>query len=132
MQTTTRSTDGRDVLERFLVAAERKDHQAMAALAHPGIEMSWPQSGERFVGRENALGALLATEEKPEIAGEPRIVGEGSSWVLLMPLRYGADLYQYAGIFEIEDGQIRRSTEFFGAPFPAQPGRARFAEPVED
>jgi hypothetical protein len=127
----TPSTDGRAILEQFLAATERRDYAAMAGFAHPEIEMSWPQSGERFIGRDNALGALLATEEKPEFAGEPRIVGEGSSWVLTMPLRYGADIYHYAGIFELEDGAIRRSTEFFGAPFPAQPARARFAAPAE-
>lgn len=127
MQTTTASDEGRAVLERFLAAMERKDYAAMAELAHPQVEMSWPQSGERFVGRDNALGALLATEEKPELAGQPRIVGQGSYWVLTMPLRYGADLYHYAGIFEFERGLVRRTTEFFGAPFPAQPGRAQFA-----
>ena len=131
MQATTPDTNGRLILEQFLAATERKDYAAMANLAHPEIEMWWPQSGERFVGRDNALGALLATEEKPEFAGEPRIVGEGSSWVLTMPLRYGADLYHYAGIFELQDGLLRRSTEFFGAPFPAQPARARFAAPPE-
>ena len=131
MEPTTQATDGRGILEQFLVAAEQKDYAAMANLAHPEIEMSWPQSGERFIGRDNALGALLATEEKPEIVGEPRIVGEGSSWVLTMPLRYGADIYHYTGVFELEDGLVRRSTEFFGAPFPAQPARARFAAPSE-
>jgi len=131
MEPTTQATDGRGILEQFLVAAEQKDYAAMASLAHPEIEMSWPQSGERFIGRDNALGALLATEEKPEIVGEPRIVGEGSSWVLTMPLRYGADIYHYTGVFELEDGLVRRSTEFFGAPFPAQPARARFAAPSE-
>lgn len=130
MQTTTPSTAGRGILEEFLAAAEQKDYAAMANLAHPEIEMSWPQSGERFVGRDNALGALLATEEKPEIAGEPRIVGEGSSWVLTMPLRYGAEIYHYVGVFELESGLVRRATEFFGAPFPAPDARARFREPM--
>lgn len=125
------STNGRAILEQFLAATERRDYPAMASFAHPQIDMSWPQSGERFIGRDNALGALLATEEKPEFAGEPRIVGEGSSWVLTLPVRYGADIYHYAGIFELEDGLIRRSTEFFGAPFPAQPARAPFAAPSE-
>ena len=132
MQTTPTTIDGRDILEQFLAATERRDYAAMAAFAHPEIEMTWPQSGERFIGRDNALGALLATDEKPEFAGEPRIMGEGSSWVLTMPLRYGADIYHYAGIFELEDGVIRRSTEFFGAPFPAQPARAQFAAPTEN
>lgn len=131
MQTTTPTTDGRLILEQFLAATERRDYAAAAAFAHPDIEMTWPQSGERFIGRDNALGALLATEEKPEFAGEPRIVGEGSSWVLTIPLRYGADIYHYAGIFELEGGLVRRTTEFFGAPFPAQPARARFAAPSE-
>jgi SnoaL-like domain len=131
MQTTQSTADGRSTLEQFLAATERRDYAAMAAFAHPEIEMTWPQSGERFIGRDNALGALLATEEKPEFAGEPRIVGEGSSWVLTMPLRYGTDIYHYAGIFELEDGLIRRSTEFFGAPFPAQPARAQFAALTE-
>jgi len=130
MQTTSRPTSGREVLEQFLEATERRDYAAMAALAHPDIDMSWPQSGERFIGRDNALAAMLATEEKPEIAGEPRVVGDGSTWVLTIPLRYGADIYHYAGIFELEDGLIRRSTEFFGAPFPAQPARAPFAAPA--
>jgi SnoaL-like domain len=129
METTRPTANGREVLERFLEATEQRDYATMASFAHPNIEMAWPQSGERFLGRDNAMAALLATEEKPELAGEPRIVGDGSTWVLTMPLRYGADIYHYAGIFELEDGVIRRSTEFFGAPFPAQPARAPYAEP---
>ena len=132
MQPTTTTTGGREILERFLAATERRDYAAMAELAHPDITMSWPQSGERFIGRDNALGALLATEEKPEFAGEPRIVGDGSTWVLTLPLRYGADIYHYAGIFELEAGLVRRTTEFFGAPFPAQAARAPFAAASED
>jgi hypothetical protein len=127
MQTTTQANDGRGILEQFLAAAERRDHAAMANLAHPEIEMTWPQSGERFVGRDNALGALLATEEKPEIAGEPRIVGEGTTWVMTMPLRYGTEIAHYVGVFEMDGGLVRRATEYFGAPFPAPDARARFA-----
>ena len=36
--------------------------------------------------------------------------------------------YHYVGVYEIEGGKIKRSTEYFGAPFPAQEGRARYAE----
>jgi limonene-1,2-epoxide hydrolase len=132
MQTERPTTTGRDVLERFLEATERRDYDTMARLAHPDIEMWWPQSGERFIGRDNAMAAILATEEKPEFAGEPRIVGDGTIWVLTMALRYGSDVYQYAGIFELDGEAIRRSTEFFGAPFPAQPARAPYAAPAGD
>ena len=131
MQSTTPTIDGREILEQFLAATERRDYDAIAAFVHPDVTMAWPQSGERFVGRDNALGAMLATDEKPEFAGEPRIVGGGATWVLTMPLRYGSEIYHYVGVFELDGGLVRRTTEYFGAPFPAQPARAPFAAPPE-
>jgi hypothetical protein len=121
-------TTGREALEGFLAAAERRDLAAVARYVHQDVVMEWPQSGERFTGRENAIGAVGATEEKPVLAGEPRIVGEGDTWVLTMPLRYGTETYHYVGVFELEDGLIRHSTEYFGAPFPPQETRARYAD----
>lgn len=119
----------RAVMERFWEAAERRDVEELAALASPDIVMTWPQSGERFTGRDNALGALQATEEKPEMAGEPELLGSGDVWVARLPLRYGSEIYHYVGIFELRDGLISRTTEYFGAPFPAPESRARFADP---
>lgn len=124
----TTETNGGEVLSRFFEAAEAADLERMRELVHADVTMEWPQSGERFRGVDNAAGAMLATEVKPEVAGEPSIVGAGSHWTMQMPLRYGADVYHYVGVFEITDGRIQRSTEYFGAPFPAQEARARFAE----
>jgi ketosteroid isomerase-like protein len=130
MSTTIRSTDlHREVIERFLGALEHGDPAAAAELAHPDVTMEWPQSGERFRGRANALAAMNATEVKPELAGEPSMIGSGNVWVIRMPVRYGSELFQYAGIFELRDGLICRTTEFFAAPFPADPARAPYAEP---
>jgi ketosteroid isomerase-like protein len=128
METTTRAADGRSVLEGLFAAQEAGDIDAMRRYVHDDIVMEWPQSGERFRGIENAVGALTATEVKPELAGEPRIAGDGGHWVAMMPLRYGTEVFHYVGVYEVDDGRIRRSTEYFGAPFPAQEGRARFAE----
>ena len=50
------------VIGQFLEAAESGNVEAMAALAHDDIVMEWPQSGERFRGKENALAALRAQE----------------------------------------------------------------------
>lgn len=130
METATRTDRGREVIERFLAAAEMKDVDAMVALAHEDLVMEWPQSGERFTGRENALAAFTATEEKPDIAGEPQLAGADDLWVIRMPVRYGQDIYHYVGIFELDDDLIRRSTEFFGAPFPPNPARAPYADPA--
>ena len=116
------------VIGQFLEAAERGDYAAMANLAHDDIVMEWPQSGERFRGKENALGAMKAQVTKPEVAGEPRMIGSGDVWVLLMPLRYGEEIHHYVGVYEVDGGKIRRSTEYFGAPFPAQEFRAQFTD----
>jgi ketosteroid isomerase-like protein len=123
-------SDGSDepTIMQFFAAMERGDMESAAGFVHDDFTMNWPQSGERFRGKADSLAALQATPEKPELAGEPRVVGEGNVWVLMMPLRYGSEIHHYAGVFELEDGKIRRSTEFFGAPFPAQPARAQFTD----
>lgn len=119
----------RATMMRFWEAAETRDLDGLASLVHPDVVMEWPQSGERFTGVGNALGALRSQEEKPEMAGEPSLDGCGDVWVASVPLRYGADIYHYVGIFALEDGRIRRSTEYFGAPFPPNPARAAFTDP---
>jgi len=118
----------RDVVERFFAASERGDADTVATLVEDDMVMEWPQSGERFVGRANVLAAMGAVEVKPEFAGQPRLVGSGDLWVLMVPLRYGEDILQYVAVLEIQDGKIRRATGYWGAPFPAQESRAPFAD----
>jgi hypothetical protein len=125
----TTTSDGKAVLMRFFEASETGDMDAARALVADDVVMEWPQSGERFHGRDNAFGAMMATEVKPRPAGEPRIAGGGEIWVLTMPLDYGGEIHHYVGIFEIRNGQIHRTSEYFGAPFPAPEARAKFAEP---
>lgn len=128
MNTTTETANGREILERIIDATERRDPEALRPLMHPEIVGEWPQSGERFRGPDNAVGAMTATETKPEVAGEPRIIGSGHLWVMMLPLRYGTDPYHYVGVFELDGGRLRHVTEYFGAPFPAQEARAKFAD----
>jgi ketosteroid isomerase-like protein len=116
------------VIGRFLEAAESGDLDSMAALAHDDIVMEWPQSGERFRGKDNALGAMRAQEVKPEFAGEPRMIGSGDVWVVMVPLRYGDEIHHYVGVYELRNGKVAHSTEYFGAPFQAQEFRAQYAD----
>ena len=118
----------RDVVERFFAASERGDAEMVAALTDDEMVMEWPQSGERFVGRANVLAAMGAVEVKPQFAGQPRLVGSGSVWVLMVPLRYGEDVLQYVAVLELEGGRIKHATGYWGAPFPAQESRAPFAD----
>ena len=119
----------RELVMEFLEAGERGEMETIIRLLHEDMVMEWPQSGERFSGRDNAAGAMRAQEVKPEPAGEPRMVGSGDVWVVMLPLRYGEDLYHYVGVLELDAGRIRRGTGYFAAPFPAQASRAPFADP---
>jgi ketosteroid isomerase-like protein len=118
----------REIVERFFAASERGDGEVVASLVHDEMVMDWPQSGERFVGRANVLSAMGAVEVKPEFAGQPRLIGSGAVWVLMVPLRYGDDVLQYVAVLELQDGRIRHATGYWGAPFPAQASRAPFAD----
>ena len=118
----------RDLVERFFAASEQGDLAALAPMIDDDMVMEWPQSGERFQGRDNVLGAMAAVEVKPQFAGSPRLIGSGAVWVLMVPLRYGEDVLQYVAVLELEGGRIRQATGFWGAPFPAQAARASFVD----
>jgi ketosteroid isomerase-like protein len=120
----------RELVEQFFAASGRGDLAAVAEMLHTDMVMTWPQSGEQFSGKANALAAMRSQQVRPDIAGEPRIVGSGDYWVAMMPLRYGDDLYHYVGILELDAGRVRRGTGYFAAPFPPQESRALYADPV--
>jgi ketosteroid isomerase-like protein len=123
------SATGAATIMRFLEAGERRDAETLRELAADDFTMTWPQSGERFRGRDNAFAALAVQDDFPEPAGEPRIVGDGSVWVVQIPLRYAKEgLIHYVGVFELHDGRVRASTEYFAAPFPPKEARAPYAE----
>ena len=118
----------RELVERFFAASERGDLAALAEMVDDDMVMDWPQSGERFRGRDNVLGAMAAVEVKPQFAGTPRLIGSGPIWVLMVPLRYGEDVLQYVAVLELERGRIRHATGHWGAPFPAQEARSTFTD----
>jgi hypothetical protein len=113
---------------RFMMGTGSGDFDGIASLVHDDFVMYWPQSGERFSGRDNAFGAMKAQQQMPEPAAPPRLVGDGDVWVVMMPLRYGDDILHYTAVLELEDGRIKRGTGTWAAPFPAQAYRAEFAD----
>lgn len=123
---TATTIDGAAVITRLFELTDAGDVAGVRALVHDDLEAFWPQSGERLIGPDNAIAAQMAIEVKPMPAGEPRIVGQGDAWVMMLPLRYGEDVYHYVGVFELRDGLIYRTTEYFGAPFPSQASRAPY------
>ncbi len=120
--------DNRDIVMRFMMGTESGDFESIASLVHDDFMMEWPQSGERFSGRDNAFAAMRVQKQKPEMSGEPRLVGSGDVWVMMVPLRYGDEILHYVAVIELDGGKVRRATGHWGAPFPAQDYRAEFAD----
>jgi ketosteroid isomerase-like protein len=98
-------------------------------LMHDDFVQEWPQSGERIVGRDNALdinrnfpGGLPRMKFR-------RVVSGGDLAVLEVELSY-ADGSQYFGISVVEtrEGKIAKETDFFAQPFPAPQWRAQWVE----
>jgi ketosteroid isomerase-like protein len=123
---TATTIDGAAVIHSLFELTDAGDVAGVRALVHDDLEAFWPQSGERLIGPDNAIAAQMANEVKPRPAGDPRIVGQGDTWVMMLPLRYGEDVYHYVGVFELRNGLIYRTTEYFGAPFPPQASRAAY------
>ena len=122
----------RRLVEEFLDATQRGDVASMERLAHDDVVMFWPQSGERFTGRDNAIGAMLAQEDRPKPTGESRLVGSGDVWVYTVPLTYSdGGTYHYVGVIELEQGKVKRGTGYFAAPFEPQEYRTQFADAAD-
>ena len=119
---------GRQVVAQFFEAIEKGEPRAAADFIHADVVMEWPQSAERFRGRENVIAAMEAQTNRPQVAGAPRITGGEATWVLMVPLRYNEGIYHYVSVFELDGGKIRMITEYFGAPFPAQEFRAKYLD----
>ena len=115
---------------RFMAGTAEGNFDDIDDLVHDDFVMEWPQSGERFSGRDNACAAMKSQQDQPEMAGVPRLVGGGDTWVMMVPLRYSDGLYHYTAVLELANGRIKRATGTWATPFPAQAYRAEFADRV--
>lgn len=105
------------------------DWEGAGKLMHDDFVQEWPQSGERIVGRDNALdvnrnypGGLPKMKFRRALAG-------GTIAVLEVELVY-SDGSRYFGVsvVEVGDGKIVRETDYFAQPFPAPQWRAQWVE----
>jgi hypothetical protein len=121
--------DARQVAEAVWKAMGARDWQAAGGLLHDDFVQEWPQSGERIVGRDNALainqdfpGGLPTMRFRRTLSG-------GDLAVLEVELTY-ADGSRYLGVsvVEVRDGKVVKETDYFAQPFPAPQWRARWVE----
>jgi ketosteroid isomerase-like protein len=121
--------DGGQMAEAVWRTLEAGDWDAAADLLHEDFVQEWPQSGERIVGRDNAIainqnfpGGLPTMRFRRTLAG-------GDLAVLEIELTY-ADGSRYLGVsvIELRDGKIAKETDYFAQPFPAPQWRAQWVE----
>ena len=120
----------RDVFEMDDMVAAGKAQYEMSAV---NIVNEFPQSGERFVGRDNiaAMNASYtgSTGTKPT-AKLRRILKPGEAWVIESTIDYGNGK-PVSSISIIEtgpDGKVVRQTDYFADPFEAPEWRKPFTE----
>ena len=102
-----------------------------AELYHDDALVEFPQSGERFRGRDNftAWRASYPSEVEFELRS---LRGEGDLWVGEGLARYdGGDPLPFVFVQQWRDGRIERETIYVTEPFPADESRAPFAEESE-
>jgi SnoaL-like protein len=121
--------DAGQVAEAAWRAFEAGDWEAAGNYLHEDFVQEWPQSGERIVGRDNAIainqnfpGGLPAMKFRRTASG-------GDLAVLEIELEY-SDGSRYLGVsvVEVRDGKVARETDYFAQAFQAPQWRAQWVE----
>jgi predicted SnoaL-like aldol condensation-catalyzing enzyme len=119
----------RQVAEAVWKALAAGDWETASRYLHDDFVQEWPQSGERIVGRDNAVainqnfpGGLPTMRFRRTLAG-------GDLALLEVELTY-ADGSRYLGVsvIELRDGKAVKETDYFAQPFPAPEWRAQWVE----
>ena len=121
--------DARQVAEAVWRALEAGDWDAASGYLHEDFVQEWPQSGERIVGRDNAIainqnfpGGLPRMRFRRTLAGADLAVLE-------LELTYAdGSRYLAVSVIELYDGKVVKETDYFAQPFPAPQGRAQWVE----
>jgi hypothetical protein len=121
--------DAGQVAEKLWKALQAGDWETAGNYLHDDFLQEWPQSGERIIGRDNAIaieqsfpGGLPTMRFRRTLAG-------GDLAVLEVELTY-ADGSRYLGVsvLELRDGKVAKETDYFAQPFQAPQWRDQWVE----
>lgn len=106
-----------------------KDETIAHDVYHEDAILEFPQSGERFRGKEK----FQAWREKypANLRMSIRLLrGTGDFWVAENEITYGEDdTWQTVSILELRDGKVVRETIYVFKPFPAPDWRSPWIDP---
>jgi ketosteroid isomerase-like protein len=137
----------REIVERLAAALAEDDLEARDPLLADDVVESFPQSGERFRGRENLRAIIENYPNGHPLASSVEVVGRDERWAvtprytvvsisgsgehftIVARVRYPNDEEWYAvTLVEIRDGKVAELTDFFGAVFDAPDWRTPYRE----
>jgi hypothetical protein len=110
-------------------ASERGDFEAEHAIYAADAVLDYPQSGERFRGREK-IAAQCGGHPADRHFTVLRITGQAHVWVSECVITYdGAPSYSVS-VMEFADQQVVHETQYIAAPLGTPAWRAALAEPM--
>lgn len=132
--------DDDQMVERIRSVYEINDMAAFAKAQHEmaadDLVVEYPQSGERFRGRDRI--AQMNASYTPQTGSAPtaklrRVLKPGEAWVIEGTIDYGNGTpVSSISILEMgPDGKVARQTDYFANPFEAPAWRSEYAEQME-
>jgi hypothetical protein len=125
------AADPKALIERHWQASEAGDLDAEHDIYAPGALLDYPQSGERFVGRDN-IQAQRGGHPADRHFAVRRISGHGNFWVSECVITYDGRPTFSVSIMELENGHVVHETQYFADPFTPAPERADLAERIPE
>lgn len=122
--------DRRATLERYWKAMSERDFDTVREIFADDVLGEWPQSGERFRGKDACINVFAAYPGGlPKVVAPPRVRGSGDLWVTETELEYpDGKRYLTVGIHEFREGKIVRETDYWGERFPAPEWRMQWVD----
>jgi hypothetical protein len=120
------------IKELFAKGDMREFGDELQGLTDENVVLEFPQSGERFVGRDkiktmyDGYSATTGTAPKATLR---RVLKPGQAWGSESTIDYG-DGTPVSGVslIEFEDGKVVRQTDYYANPFPAPDWRKPYRE----
>ena len=126
---TVSDADTRARIQQHWDASESGDSDTEHAIYAAEAILDYPQSGERFVGREKIQAQRGGNPAERHFTVR-RIQGAGDLWVSECVISYDGVPTYSVSIMELTDGFVSHETQYFADPFEAPANRAALAEPI--
>jgi len=119
----------KSLITRHWEASQNGDGDAEHGIYADSAVLDYPQSGERFRGRDT-IQLQRGNHPAARQFTVRRIAGHGDLWVSEVVITYDGVPTYSVSVMEFENEYVLHETQYFADPFAPAPGRAHLAEPM--